>query len=427
MIEIEPRRSALDWVIRATLAAGVCVAAYLTALQSFAAALPNRAIELAHRLVPFDARLTGELSRYRVRLLSEDLAKKRLSAPAVEERLAGLETLARQALVRDPRVVPAVSTLGLVAEFRADKATARRLHAYSERLSRRDLPTQMWMIEDAIARDDISDALRHYDKALRTKWGSWDVLVPVLAAASTDPAIGTELTKLLIAGTPWTENFLKYLAENTTDAASTARLFRDLGSNKIIVPHDAQAQVITKLLGAQQVDAAWDYYTSVRPRADRLRSRDANFSAMLEHPSQLDWNPVKGDTGITSSVQREGRQAVFDFYAPPSVGGVLLYQIQLLPPGRYMLTGRTRGVAQSDDSRPFWILTCTKDARELGRLDLPDSSRDGGLFKGTITVPPGCPAQYLALNARSSNALAGLSGQIMYAELRPVRPGETDE
>ncbi|MDT9096849.1 hypothetical protein RSW32_26335, partial [Escherichia coli] len=75
------------------------------------------------------------------------------------------------------------------AQLHGDVGAARRLFAYGQRLSRRDNSTQLWAIEDAVARNDIPDVLRHYDVALRTSPNLADILYPVLASASADPAI----------------------------------------------------------------------------------------------------------------------------------------------------------------------------------------------------------------------------------------------
>ncbi|WP_204315539.1 hypothetical protein, partial [Stenotrophomonas maltophilia] len=85
--------------------------------------------------------------------------------------------------------------------------------------------------------------------------------------------------------------------------------------------------------------------------------------ALLEQASQLDWVAASSETGLSASIQRDGQGAVFDFFAPASLGGALLQQIQFLPPGHYMLSGRSSGINQPVESQPYWILTCTDNGR----------------------------------------------------------------
>ncbi len=85
--------------------------------------------------------------------------------------------------------------------------------------------------------------------------------------------------------------------------------------------------------------------------------------------------------GFSASIQRDGQGAVFDFFAPASLGGALLQQIQFLPPGGIgMLSGRSSGINQPVESQPYWILTCTDNGRELGRVAVPNSDQAGGAF-----------------------------------------------
>lgn len=417
---IRSDRSSVEWVIRVALALVVCWLGFLAVCWSLASALPDRAAERAYRLSPGDARLAAEWSR---RLLNDRIAAmgdRPFRGKALEQVLIEPEAIARRALRRDAMAVSAITTLGLAAQLRGDIATARARFAYAEQLSRRDLPTELWLIEDAVSRNDIPGALHHYDIALRTRWGSWDLLFPVLANAAGNTDVVPSLVKLLATNPTWAPSFLTFMAEKGTDPPATARLFMALGRTGAPVAEGARASVVDALLTTGDRERAWLYYASALRGADRRRSRDPEFAAILEHPSQLDWRVANSDSGLTASIRRAGQRAVFDFSAPPSVGGALIHQIQLLPPGRYILQGRSIGISQAPASRPYWIVTCTSDARELGRVEVPNSANNKGLFTGLIVVPPNCPAQYLALIARGSDALDGLSGQILHAELRPI-------
>lgn len=395
--------------MRIVLAAIAALLGYHAATFSLAQALAASDIALAHRLAPHDGRITARLAAS-------------LSGPdAVEADRRHADRLARLALRQDPTAVVAVSTLGLNAAARGDTAAARRLFAHAQRLSRRDLQSQLWAIEDAVGREDVPGALRHYDIALRTHPNVAEVLFPVLATASGDPAIRTALIRTLAGKPAWAESFISHVAGQGPDPRATAALFRGLARAGVAVPEAARAAAIDALIARGLAGEAWAYYASTRPGADRRRSRDPRFAAALEAPSQLDWVPVN-DAGVSSSIQRGGRGGIFDFAAPASAGGPLLRQLQLLPPGRYRLAGHASGIEQAERSRPYWTLTC-RDGRELGRVVLSNSTDAGGDFGGAFSVPPGCAVQTLALVAQPTDAVAGLSGQIDRVQLTPV-PGE---
>lgn len=402
-----PRRSAGEWAARLALALLAALVGGWSVMQSLAYTQRLAAPELAHRLAPGDGRITA--------LLSE-----KLSAPdATPAQRAGADRLARLALRQDPTAVAAVATLGIDAQIRGDTAGARRLFAHAQKLSRRDLRTQLWAIEDAVARGDVAGALRHYDITLRTSPYGPELLFPVLSTAIADPAIRTALIRTLAANPRWTASFVDYVAGNGPDPRTVFSLFTGLQRIGVPVSDQARAVLVDALLKGDFRDEAWRYYATIRPGADRRRSRDPRFVAVLDTPSPLDWAPLD-DAGIAASIQRGDTGGIFDFSAPASVGGPMLRQMQLLPPGDYVLQGHSLGIDQPDGARPYWTLTC-QDGRELGRVELPNSAQAGGNFAGRLRVPAGCPVQYLSLIARSSDAVAGVSGQIDRVQLAPAR------
>lgn len=330
------------------------------------------------------------------------------------------DIFARKALRQDPTAVAAVAALGLNAQIRGDKASARRLFAYAEKLSRRDLQTQLWMIEDAVDHGNVRASLRHYDIALRTKIESRDLLFPVLASASADPQIRTELVRTLATKPLWGTEFIAFAAANGPDPRSTADLLLGGRLAGIAIPDGADAAVISALLGSELVNDAWAYYTAMRGAADRRRSRDPQFTTPPERATAFDWAALN-EAGMSTSIQRSDKGGIFDFAAPASVGGPLLQQLQILPPGDYRLDGHSIGIEQAATSRPYWALLCYDDRRELGRVLLPNSTQNGGVFTGRFSVPRNCSTQLLVLFARASDAVAGLSGQIDRVQVVPTR------
>lgn len=400
-------RSPREWAVRFALTMTIAAVTCLSLAQTLAQVVVRSDPALAYRLAPWDGRMTAAFAAS-------------LSGPnATAADRAHADALAREALRHDPTAVAAISTLGLNAQIRGDKVSARRFFTYSERLSRRDLQTQLWMIEDSVGRGDIHGALHHYDVALRTKLESRDLLFPVLASASSDPRIREELLKTLSNRPLWASEFIGFVAANGPDPRSTAQLVLAARKAGVAIPDGVDAAVINGLLARELVEDAWSYYKATHPGADRRRSRDPNFATTAEQITAFDWEALN-EAGMSTSVQRAGQNGVFDFSAPASVGGALLQQKQILPPGTYRLKGRSDGIEQVASSQPYWALLCYKDRRELGRVALPNSIHNGGVFEGRLMVPPGCPMQLLVLFARATDAVAGLSGQIVNVQLVPA-------
>ncbi len=394
------RHSRGEWLVRVGVAAFVAIAGYGAVTFTVAGVVRSDAAR-AYALAPYDGRITGRLAA------SIGDPEANLTARRESDALATL------ALRQDPTVVSAASALGFNAQAKGNLATARRAFFYAEQLSRRDTMTQLWAIEDAVTRGDVKGAIRHYDIALRVKPELGGLLFPVLAAASDVPSVRAELVGTLTRRPTWAEAFVNYVAVgNGTNSRMIARLFQRLGRSGMPLPEPATAGLVRTLLADGHVAEAWSYYASIRRGASRDRSRDPDFSARLSAPTPFDWLTVD-DGGIVGSVDA----GAFSFSAPPSVGGPMLRQVQLLPPGQYRLTGRSADIEQLASAQPYWVLTC-QDGRELGRVEVPAAGQQG-LFSGTFVIPTGCPIQTLILIARPAEAVAGVSGRIERTSLTP--------
>lgn len=400
-------RPSRKWALRGGFAAGALVLGYISTIQALAVATARSDLPRAHALYPGSGWIGARLA--------EQISAGKVDAAA----RARADRIARQALDAEPLAAPALTALALNAELRGDRATAGRLFRHSDALSRRDLGTRLWLIEDAVTRGDVPGVLRHYDIALRTARGAPDLLFPVLSTAITDPVVADALASTLAHRPPWSDAFVQYLATSGPDARSTARLFRRLAQTRTPLPEIATANAVNSLITANAFNAAWDYYRTLRAGTDRRRSRDIDFRAQLEIPTAFDWVPVMTEPGVAASIQHSAGGGLFDFAAPPTVGGPVLQQMQVLPAGRYRLAGHSIGIEQPPDSRPYWTLMCT-DGREIGRVDVPNSTVDNGRFTGMFTVPARCPAQVLRLIARPSNAMSGAAGQIDHVALWPA-------
>lgn len=403
-----PRRSPTEWAVRGALAVAAAGLGYVSVAHSVAYMMRGSAPARAHALAPWDGRITA--------LLSEQLSGPEAS---VADRKRADE-LARLALRQDPMAVSAVATLGINAQTRGDTASARRIFAYSEKLSRRDLRTRLWSIEDSVARNDVPGVLRNYDIALRTSRIAPDLLFPILASAISDPEIRQALVATLVKRPAWTSQFTGYVAGHGSDPRSTALLFRALFRQNILPPSWGPGLLINRLLTEGHAGDAWNYYAEITSGTARNRSRDSRFAANPANPTPFDWAPM-ADNGISASLQNGGgdsRNGLFDFAVPAGAGGPVLRQMQMLTVGRYTLTGVSQGITATGSAAPYWSLDCN-DGRPLGRVKVPPSGYENGRFSGELVLPSGCPIQYLTLVVPDNSDMNGTAGQILQAQLLP--------
>ncbi|WP_156357798.1 hypothetical protein [Sphingomonas sp. Leaf62] len=393
--------------MRGTLAIAAAGLGTVSVAHSLAYTMRGSAPAQAHALAPWDGRITA--------LLSEQLSAPN-ATPADRGRA---DELAQRALRQDPTAVAAVATLGINAQVRDDTAAARRIFAYSEKLSRRDLRTRLWANEDAVARGDIPGALRNYDIALRTSRIAPDLFFPVLVNAIGDENIRVALARTLAGRPPWGEQFIMTTVSNAPDSRAAADLLYLLRLKRVPLPVDASSILTERLIREGYFDDAWRFYATFTPGVKREESRNPKFAVIPGAPTPFDWMPAT-DGGIIGTIQQSGQDGFFDFSVPTSLSGPLLQQTQILQPGGYTLTGRSSGIEQGGSALLYWVLACA-EGRELGRVTVPNSSQNNGRFNGHFVVPTNCPVQKLQLVARPSDALPGVSGRIDEVQLYAKR------
>lgn len=399
------KRRRLAWGVRAALALIAAALGCISVTRTLAGVLEDRDPARAHALAPNDARVMAAL------------AEKKFTNNPDGNPLSATAQLAHRAILRDPTAVRAVATLGLQAQMRGDTAQARRIFNYAQMLSRRHLTTQLWEIENAVSRGDAAQTLRHYDIALRTSSRAPDVLFPVLGSAISEQEVRQDLLVLLRQRPLWAADFVGFVAAGGTDPKAVAQLYQGLRGSGVPITAEAVSFLINRLIDVGAVDDAWRYYASFRGVSDRRVSRDPSFSSNLSTPSVFDWTP-NSDAGIVTSFQRGPAGGLFDFATSSGIGGVILQQLQFLPPGHYRLEGRSAGIEQPAASLPYWILSC-RGGGEIGRVVVPNSTQDGGRFAGSFTVPAQCQVQMLGLVVRSSDTVSGVAGQILRVRLQP--------
>ncbi len=397
------QRSLREWALRGGLALAATIAGYVSTTQTLAFVLGKSNAERAHAMAPGDGRLAGML------------AEKQAAAEQAPAARAATASLARHALAVEPLAASALTALALTTQLDGNTPKARALFVHSDALSRRELGTRLWLIEDAVARNDVADALRHYDIALRTSKNASELLFPILVQAANDPAVATALTNTLKTGPAWRDDFLTYFGGLGPNPLQTAAFFRRLAGARVPIPEVARITVVNALAKDRQYRESWDYYRSLRPGVDPGRLRDPEFKAALQTPSIFDWMPVVEDAGVSAEIA----DGAFDFSAPSTVGGVVLQQIQILPAGRYRLQGTFSGIKETAETTPYWQLSCM-DGRDLGRVALPSTDSDEGSFAGELTVTASCPVQNLRFIVRPSSNTSGVVGRIDRALLVPV-------
>lgn len=341
------------------------------------------------------------------------------AGPQQRVRAAGL---ARDAIRRDPTLGTPFRVLGFIAEANGDRANAKRLIEHAEQMSRRDLPTQLWLIDAAVAREDMTGALRHFDIALRTSMLAPAVLFPVLNKAISEPEVVDSLARTLAARPGWRDRFLADAIDKSPELDGLVRLAGQLRANR--QPMDAaQTQqllyrltegkafaqvammrrfVLPAAMQAQEViDPGFDVEGGMFPFVWTLFDKDGVWARRM---------PVGGSANALR----------LDFHADAGRGGVMVRQLLTLASGHYRLAWTGGHDAPGAATRPVWSIACGEDSRKtLLSADMP-GGQGAQRGEGEFIVPSaGCNGQWLLLAARPGGDANGLNGWLDRVEIRP--------
>ena len=322
--------------------------------------------------------------------------------------------LATQALAREPVNSSALRALGLIAVLDRDEAKAEDLFAASERLSRRDLSAQLWLIENAVGHGDIAGALIHYDRALRASDRAAPLLIPILADATAEPLVAAELARLLATRPPWWSTFFERLVATSKSPASLAAITNvlkldtnDVGERQLLV------SAMVRLMQTGAYDQAHALYLRAKgAEAGGKRVRNGEFDETGLLPP-FDWS-FANESGLAGAVEpRPGEESnvALHLLVDGSGSGEIARQLLMLDPGRYRLFVVAGNVAGPVTSRPAFEVVCASSPPRaiepvLATMVLPEAPSAGRRATASFTVPADCPAQLLHLRVNNATEAA---------------------
>lgn len=328
---------------------------------------------------------------------------RRVLALRTDGRLERLRADAAAVLQRDPTAIEAVTALGLTYVLAGDMARADRAFFYADRLSRRDISAQTWLIQRAVQRNDVAGALRHYDTVLRVSPPMAAQLFPVLVQAIRVPEIAVALNRLLRTRPNWGDQFLTVLLRAPADARSAY-----LATRGLVGPDGPARTHLTALLRAlttaRAYDLAWRAYVAAWPARGRSPALlwNGDFSEDPGAPP-FDWGFADDPALAAERRNRDGDDAAL--FLPPGANAEtdVARQLVRLAPGSYRLNGMAGDVPDDEAVRPLVAIACAgQDGPALARQDLPTAPAAGRSFSVGFAVPAGCGHQWVSIRVRGS-------------------------
>jgi hypothetical protein len=365
------------------LAAGVAaLASYMATANVFAERYPL----LVLRIAPHNADALTQV-------MDMALGEKGLAQKARPEWAVNARTALRAA----PLTPAAVRTLGLVAETAGDGAKAKTLMLLAERLSRRDLPAQLWLTIDAAKHNDAHRTLAHIDTALSTEREAAPIFYAILARILADPRISHEFASLVRQNRPWLPSFLSYADENKLDPVVLESVLIEAGGlPKGREYHSYETDVVWRLVGAGRPDKAAELLFRLG-RANPALLADGTVS---DKTLNLDLGPFAWTTSVDPDVSSsfDSERSVSARAAPGRVG-MILQRNMALPAGAYSVSARAQLVSEDAPASIAVEISCVEGSESLLHSARAEVPPQGATIDTAFEVSPTCPQQRVRFTA----------------------------
>lgn len=318
------------------------------------------------------------------------------------------QRLATAAVIDDPLEVSAIRTLSFVHAYRGNAERAMRLLRYGERLSRRDLMTELALGLDAQQTTTDADAIRHYGHALSTTRRGYDLIVTQVIEASQDPAFARALGAAMAERPGWRDRFLPAFVVRSENPQALTAMAQGMWSNGVPVDERGTAASVTsRLLRLGAAEDAAILIALVRGKGARL-VQNGDFEEVDSRA--LGWRYESGASLSALPVpDEEGRGRVLEVHAGSGHLGTVARQMLALGPGQYRLSARLAANEDADAGMPRVTIGCAVMDDELAQLRRSES---GERVSMQFAVPVGCPVQFLDVVFGSSMFVTDSRGRV---------------
>lgn len=315
-------------------------------------------------------------------------------------------SLASVAIRQVPGDAASLRVLGMTRPDAETKGRAFRIMQLATQASRRDLQTNLWLIEYYVAQGDVANTIRYYDYSLKSSAEAEQLLFPVLTSAMSNPDIAAAVKAKLKARPVWTTSFLQHAFAAGDSDKNLIPIVLDMAQDRIGLSADLKRQYAQRL--AERGNVA-----GLDRLAKGLGRPLIEGTAALDKTGDLppaDWRllPAAGMSVFADPT------AGFSFVA--NQNGPLIERLFHLKPGTYALQLVPQFNEGGDNTRLTWSVTCLPESRPIGVM--PDGSQT------RLVIPPtDCAYQKLSLSLENDRLADGeeISGAIRNMRIDRVR------
>jgi hypothetical protein len=309
---------------------------------------------------------------------------------------------ARASLGSRPLNANLLSFYGLRAASIGEPGLASALMASADAVSRRDAFSQLWMIEQKSASDDLKGAVSHYNALLLVHPAMQATFLPVLVSAVAYPEVRAAIRPYLNLETSWSAPFLD-LASQRAEVGQYRDLVEPIASGLRGDEYAiSNARIIYRMFQSDLAGDAWKLLPLLAPDVDV-----AAFRAFAPSGANLDpkWQPLSWVLGqsddISASVDGNG---TIDVAVAPSARGLIASRdVAVISSSTYVLGHRSIYEPGSPRASLRWSVYCiVQNGPQLIVDRFVPAAANSKLVQLSVEVPENCNLVRVELSALGS-------------------------
>ncbi len=304
----------------------------------------------------------------------------------------------------------------VAAELRQRGRQAEKLMALSNAVSRQELGTQIWMINKAVADNDVAGALFHYDVALRSSDTVQETLFPTLLGAIEEPAVRVAFGRLIKSDPPWMATFLLQsiaTSPNSQVIASAVNSAGQLPTSKDY--RTVESSLLNKLVDQRYVVEARQLYLRLAEHDPRLLASTAfGTDSEIRKSGNMGWQLFSGAVaGAEWRADEGGRKFHLQTYAGSGDSGHVARKILYVGPGSYQLVVHYGEVNATQNAALRWDIRCAEDDLKPAIWQVREQmAQSMSTHQYSFVINERCVAYFLNMFAEGGSSQEGMNIEI---------------
>ena len=282
-------------------------------------------------------------------------------------------------------------------------ADAARLFEVAAARGPRDLPSQTWLANRALARGDFPAALTRIDIILRVEPELGPKIFPVLAALALRAREQPAVAHILERQPPWRPTFMQNLLRSTPDSAAVFGLVELLRHAPHGLSDDELGWWLDRLITEHRWPTAYLTWAASLDPAQRESIGNVFDGGFELEPSQqgFGWRFGRPPGARVSQEQVTGAAGTLALrvaFEDRRIPFQDVRQLLALSPGSYLFSGRSRLEQLRTERGLIWQLSCAEDNRVIAETEPFAGNHGWRIFEQSVTIPAdNCGAQWLTL------------------------------